>query len=153
MPSRNAAIAEAVKARLNTAAADPTAFGRTFVAKRVYVPAVELEKLTGLTVTVYAGGDDQELADRRRNLHEVRVEVGIQQKLPAGCDPSTEAANAVIDPLTDLSERVADSFRAGELGATGAQWAATELTLPRVDHLLQLRAFTAVVTLTFKLLA
>jgi hypothetical protein len=153
MPSRNAAVAEAVKAQLNAAAATTAAFGRTFTARRVYVPANSLAALKDLCVSVYAAGDEQEPATRARNLHDVTVEVGIQQRLPATCDPEAEAGNAQIDPLTDLAERVADSFRQGPAGDTGAQWAGTKLTLPDVEHLLQDRVFTAVVTLTYKLLA
>jgi hypothetical protein len=153
MASRNATIAEAVKASLNTAAAGG-AFGAAFVVRRVYVPGTTLEGLKGLTVTVYAAEDQRTHPARGVDQHDVVVHVGVQKRLTTAADPQTEAANAEIDALMEVAERIADHFKRGELGATGAMWASTDHA-PTADpqHLLTHRVFTNLIVLTFRLWA
>ena len=148
MASRTASIAEAVKVSLNTAAADPETFGATFTAQRVYVPAFDLNKTRGLQVQVYAANDEQSALTRAAKKHEIRIEVWIQKPLSAAANPLTEAANAEIDALTELAERVADHFR-GSFTAGPGRWVRTDLPAPDTGTLLQQRLFTALVVLFF----
>lgn len=148
MPSRNAAVAEAVKVALNAAAAtlspaDP------FVAKRVYAPTVPLADAKALQVTVWAPGDEREQLARARSSYEIPVVVAVEKRLKRSCDPAEETANAEIDPLMELVERAADHFQPGPLGDTGASFVRAATNLQDPDVMRAQRMFLALVTLTF----
>ncbi|MDB5294907.1 MAG: hypothetical protein JWO31_890 [Phycisphaerales bacterium] len=154
MTSRNAAIAEALKAKLNELAADsPADFGGGFVAKRTYVPGVDLRDFKTLVVTVFARENEREFISRGHSRRDFVVDVGVQKRLTTAANPTAEDANPEIDALMGLAEAVADAVPAGwYAGATGAQLVRVQHD-PTVEpaHLLQHRTFTNVVKFTFRL--
>ena len=148
-PSRNARVAEAVKAALNDA------FVGTFVAARKYAPASKLADLAELRVTVFSRENPREFVTRKHSRRDFVVDVGVQKRLASTTDPSAAGGNAELDDLLGLAEAIADALPPGWVaGDTGAQLVKVEHE-PTVDraHLLQYRAFTNVVTLTFRLTA
>lgn len=149
MASRNATIAASVKTQLNAAATSAATFGEAFVAKRVYVPVTDLEALRGLTVKIFAAGDDRDQESRGTRIHDITIDVGIQKRLTKASDPAAEEANTEIDGLMELAEKVSDFF-VPPFAAGGASLLTAKLTGPYPDHLLEHRVFTAFITLTFK---
>lgn len=149
MASRNATVAEAVKAALNTAAADPDTFGESFVAKRLYAPTVPLEETKDLVVTVYAPGDSKSNAARLVRAYEIPVLVALQKRFTQAADPSLESANDECDSLMELAEKVFDFFDADAAGVGGAKWIGSDLSLGHPDIMREQRQFMAVATFRF----
>jgi hypothetical protein len=149
----NATIAEALKDFINQAPGGT--FSQDFRAKRVYVPAIDPDKLgANLSVLVVARPDTRQLADRGgRHIRDVRIDIGVQKRLSAGLDPFTEEANAEIDALATLAEEVADYARPGvELGA--ATIVATVVDPNYIwEHLATRSVFTSVIAVTVKTVA
>lgn len=153
MASRNAAVADAVKTALNTAAAleEESPFSAAFTAKRIYLPLDDRKDLRNLTVTVLATSDEQTRLNRAgAKMHDITVQIGIRKKLTEAADPSAESANSEIDALTELAEQIADFFGPGQYG--GATWMKTEQpVIADHDMLREHRVYFSVVILTFKL--
>jgi hypothetical protein len=76
----------------------------------------------------------------------------VQQKLDAPGNPATE--QATTDALMSLSEAIADYLRVTPLvSLPGAKWLRTEHTaIYAPEHLDQMRQFTSVATLTYRVL-
>jgi hypothetical protein len=150
MPSRNAAVAEGVKARLNVAA-NGGGLSKQFTARRVYDVTVEARDLAELSVTVALATDESEFLSRGVDQHTIKVQIGIRQQLPQGVDPADESANELwLDDMVAFSESVADLFRPDALPGTDAQ--CTDAAIgPIADptHLRENRVFFSVITLTF----
>jgi hypothetical protein len=130
--------ADAVVAELNSGT-----FSQPFVAERGYLPTFELPDLNTLKVTVVPKEDGGKLDTRSSSTHEYAVDIGIQMKPP-------DVDNASLDPLTYLTQEIADHFLFGKRPG------GTTLISPQVrvlylqDHLHKFRQFTSVVTLTFR---
>ena len=75
------------------------------------------------------------------------IDIAVQQKLDS-------EQNTTLDPLLALAEEIAEHFRGKRLaGFTDAVWNKTEFTaMYASEHLEQLRTFTSVVTLTFRII-
>ena len=133
-------IADAVVTELNG-----HAFSQPFTAARHYRPVFTLEDMSALHVTVVPKGLTIEQLDRSRNQHDVQVDVAVQKKFSSG-----DAAE--LDPLMTLVEEVADFFRLRRLAAyPNALWMRTEnVPVYAPEHMDDLRQFTSVVTLTFR---
>jgi hypothetical protein len=133
-------IADAVVAQLNAAT-----FSQPLTAARHYVPSFELAEMNELRVTVVPRAVVVSPLDRSRLTHDAQVDVAVQKKLATG-----EAAE--IDPLMALVEEVADHFRQRRLDSfPAAHWIRTEhKPIYAQDHWEELRQFTSVVTLTFR---
>ena len=118
-------------------------FRRSFTAERGYLPTFELPDMNALRVTVVPKEDDGRLDTRDSSVHDYSIDIGIQQK------PETIEAKD-LDPLMYLTQEIADFFLFGQ------QPGAATLVAPQVrilylqEHLLKLRQFTSVVTLTFR---
>ena len=84
---------------------------------------------------------------RSQSQHDCQVDIGIQQKFSKG-DP------AELDPLMDLVQELIDYLRARPLTAyPTAVWHRTQNEpVYSIEHFDQLRQFTSVVTLTYRLL-
>ncbi len=149
MASRNATVAEAVKTALNAAAASADTFGETFVAKRIYAPTEPLESTKTLTVDIYAPGDSKTRVSRGQNAYDIPVLIAIAKRLTVNADPSLETANAELDALMELAEKVADFFEPDPIGLGGALWQSTDLNLANPDAMRERRQFFAVATLHF----
>lgn len=131
-------MAEAVVNELNA-----TSFSQTFTARRSYLPRSDLAEMKDLHVTVVPKGLGTELHDRRQLRKDVQVDVAVQKKLDK-CD------NAEIDALEGLVEEIAEHFQAKrQVGQ--AVWLKTDHpAIYAPEHLEQLRQFTSVITLTFR---
>lgn len=135
-------VAEAVIAELNGAT-----LSQPFTAVRSYLPRSELAELKALKVTVVPNGLSVVTASRGQTQQDVAIDVAVQQKL-------TGEDNADLDPLLALAEEIAAHFRGKRLASfSNAIWVKTEFkTIYAPDHIDQLRTFTSVVTLTFRVI-
>jgi hypothetical protein len=135
-------VADAVVADLNAAS-----FSQPFTATRAYVARFELPDLKTLTVTVVPSSASVTAAARGPAQQDVAIDVAVQQKL-------ADEQNATLDPLLVLAEEIAEHFRGRRLSTfPDAVWSRTEFTaLYAPEHLEQLRTFTSVVTLTFRII-
>ena len=140
-------IADAVVATLNG-----HDFGTAFTAERHYIPQYELAEMQTLRVTVVAKEMTTSTASRGAASRDVTVDVAVQQKLDAPGSPATE--KAATDALMDLSEAIADHLRITPLiGQSIAKWLRTEHTaIYAPEHLEQMRQFTSVATLTYRVM-
>jgi hypothetical protein len=140
MPAQIVAIADAVTAELNG-----TSFSQPIVAQRHYLPTFDLQAMTDLKVTVVPRGISSESLDRSRDSFDYRIDVAIQKK--------TKVQVEIIDALMQLVEEIADHFRSNPLSSyPGARCMNVENTpVFAPDHLQELRQFTSVLTLTFRL--
>ena len=138
-------IASAVAAELN--AAPPGTFEPTFTAQRAYLPVFDLKDMADLHVTVVPKGVVIQSASRAVSQYDYSVDIGVQKKLAV-------TAPSEIDPLMALVERIADFFRQRRLSACpSAAWVKTEHThLYAQEHMNELRQFTSVLTLTFRVM-
>ena len=136
-------IAEAVKDELNDGE-----FSQSFSAERHYQPVFDLADMKDLRVTVAAKGIEIAAAGRSDTQNDYQIDVAVQKKIDT-------ADIAVVDGLMALVEEIADCFRLKRLTRyAGAVWVATENTpiyLP--EHFEQMRQFTSVLTLTFRVVA
>jgi len=138
-------IADAVVAELND-----HAFSQAVTAQRLYRPVFELPDMKTLHVSVVPKGVEMQGASRTLIQHDYQIDVGVQKKLPT----SPSGDNAEIDTLMALVEEVADFFRQRRLQAMpNVVWVKTEnQPVYSPEHLEQLRQFTSVLTLTFRVL-
>lgn len=133
-------VAEAVKESLNAAT-----FSQPFTAERHYQPLFDLSEMKDLHVTVVPNAVSVHPLGRGQNRYDVKVDVAVQKKFAKG-------DNAELDPLIALVEEIADHFRLKRLeGFAAAMWVKTEnAPVYAQEHMEQLRQFTSVVTLTFR---
>jgi hypothetical protein len=133
-------IAAAVVAELNAAT-----FSQPVTAERSYFPQFDLPEMKTLHVTVVPKEVASGVSDRSRKQGEYSVDIAVQKKLSSD-------DNADIDPLVALVEEIADHFHARRLAAyPNAVWLKTEqIVLYAPDHMADLRQFTSVLTLTYR---
>mgnify|MGYP005845908079 CR=1 FL=1 len=133
-------IADAVVAELNDAV-----LSMPITAVRHYVPSFALPDMQSLRVSVVPKGVVITPTDRNRNTHDVQIDVAVQKKFEQG-----DAAE--IDPLLTLVEEIADFFRLRQLTEyPNAHWIKTEhKPIYAQDHWDELRQFTSILTLTFR---
>ena len=133
-------IADAVVAELNS-----HTFSQPFTAQRFYRPVFDLGEMQTLHVSVVPKGVTIERADRSRNQYDFAIDVAVQQKFQTG-------DNAELDALMALVEEIADFFRLRRLTAyQDAVWVRTDnVPVYAPEHLEELRQFTSVLTLTFR---
>lgn len=132
-------IADAVVASLNAAT-----FSQPFTAQRLYVPLFKLEEMDTLHVSVVPRGDDASRFNREVFQEEYQIDIGVQQRV----DMSTPA----LDALVLLVQEIKDHLKATPLADF------PEATFARVQHdpfysrkhLLELRQFTAIPTVTYR---
>jgi hypothetical protein len=119
-------------------------FSMEFEAVRDYRPDLELKDMKTLRVSVVPKGITMVPADRSRVQHDVEVDVLVQKKLDAG-----DAAE--LDGLMSFVEEIAVFLKFKRLESVGASWVKTSnepIFAP--DHLEQLRQFTSVLTVTYR---
>ena len=136
-------IAEAV-----TEALKAGTFSLPFEPQRLYRPDFDLAEMKDLHVSVVPRGLEMSAADRARTQDDVRIDVAVQRKLSA--DSADDKAK--LDALTALVEEIADFLREKRrLG--GAVWLRTENEpVYSVEHLGELRQFTSVLTVTYRVM-
>ncbi len=135
-------VAEAVVAALNAAT-----FSQPITAARSYLPRVELADLKTLKVTVVPSSVSIVTASRGQTQRDVAIDVAVQKKL-------AHEQNADLDPLLTLAEEIAEHFRGKRLDSfPDAAWVKTEFKpIYAPEHIEQLRTFTSVLTLTFRVI-
>ena len=143
-------IAEAVTDALNAGT-----FSRSFTARRHYLPVFELKDMDTLHVSVVPKETTIEPADRTREKRDVAVDIGVQQRLPASEKEADE-----LDALMTLVDELADHLRFGTLelehppgAGAKAVWIRTEnAPVYAPEHIDQLRQFTSVLTVTYRIM-
>lgn len=137
-------IADAVVATLSAAT-----FSQPVTAERAYLPRYDLADMQDLRVTVVPKEMTTTTASRGAASRDVTLDVAVQKKLG---DPAS--AQAEQDVLMGLSEEIAEHLRTVALaGQPGAKWVRTEHTaIYATEHLEQMRQFTSVVTLTYRVM-
>jgi hypothetical protein len=135
-------VAEAVAAELSAAT-----FSQPIAVTRAYLPRVELADLKTLRVTVVPSGVIVATASRNQTLRDVAINVAVQKKL-------AHEQNADLDPLLTLAEEIAEHFPEKRLDSfPNAAWVKTEFKpIYAPEHIEQLRTFTSVLTLTFRVI-
>lgn len=134
-------VADAVVAELNAAT-----LSHPVQAERRYVPEYDLKDMKSLRVTVVPRELTVTSVSRDRLSYDAQVDIAVQQKF-------TEGDNAEIDPLVNLVEEIADRFRLKRLASyPAAIWSRTEhRVLYSPEHWIELRQFTSLLTLTFRI--
>lgn len=119
-------------------------FAQEFTAEFKYLPLVKLTELSSLTVTVVPGDIERRSASRGSTRQEVKVEIGVQQKV-ADEEPAT------IDPMMTLVEEIAAFFDRRRLTEySKAGWIRTEYPASYLrEHIEEYGVFTCVITVTF----
>ncbi len=133
-------IADAIVAEL-----DAASLSQPLTAVRKFVPSFALTEMKDLHVTVVPKAIQVTKADRTRNTFDAQIDIAIQKKFETG-------DLAEIDPLLDLVEEVADFFRLRRLDSyPAAHWMKTEHSpIYSQEHWDEMRQFTSVLTLTFR---
>ena len=132
-------IADAVVAQLNGAT-----LSQPLIAVRHYQPKFELSEMTELKVSVVPRSLASKTLDRNRDSFEYQIDVAVQQK--------TDMSQASLDGLMNLVEEIADHLRQTAL-TQYPQSRCTEFENAPVyalDHLDELRQFTSVLTVTYR---
>jgi hypothetical protein len=132
------ALADAIVEQLNA-----HTFSQPFTAARGYLPTFDLPEMKVLRVTVVPKEDEGRLDTRSSSVHDFSIDIGIQKK-----PESIENAN--LDPLMLLTQEIADFFLFRKHPANATLIAPQVRILYLQEHLLKLRQFTSVVTLTFR---
>lgn len=133
-------IADAVVASLSSGS-----FSQPFTAQRRYQPSFELPEMQTLQVSVVPKSVSITKATRDSGYFDFAIDIGVQKKV------NTEAL-AEIDALMTLMDEIADRLRLTRLdGAPQAAWLSIQhepIFAP--EHLDQLRQFTSVLTVTYR---
>ena len=131
-------LAQAVADALNAGT-----FSMEFTAERVALPDFELADMKDLHVTVVPREVESALLDRARDSHDVKVDVAVQKKLAS-------MTNEEIDPLMVLVQEILGHMNRRNLG--DAVWRRTEnKPVYSPEHLREMRQFTSVLTLTYRI--
>jgi hypothetical protein len=144
-PATITRIADAVVDRLN----DPdNGLPIAPLASRAYIPRHELKELPSLRVTVVPA--ELSMVPLNRNSHDFdyAVDLGIQQKVSGGDEPSIDE----VDELMAFVEDVVDLFRGKRLAALEIARCVEASNAPIFDpdHLSELSVMTSVVRLVFR---
>ena len=132
-------IANAVVSQLNGAS-----LSQPLSAERHYQPRFDLEEMTDLHVSVVPRSLSSRALDRNRHSFDYQVDVAIQQK--------TDVSEGELDPLMSLVEEIADHLRNNRL-TDHPDARVTGISNDPVyspEHLEELRQFTSVLTLTYR---
>ncbi len=135
------ALADAVVSELNA-----EGWSLQFAAQRLYRPRFEPSELKTLQVSVVPRSLVIDAESRSDDSRQFQIDVAIQQKLDA------ETAEE-IDPLLGLADEIARHFRLRRPAAMPDALCAKVENNPvyAVEHLEQLRCFTSILTLSFRM--
>ena len=133
-------IADGVVTELNA-----NAFSQPFTAERHYRPLFDLPEMKTLHVSVVPAGLKINSLSRGADQHEYQIDVAVQKKFQ-------EETPAELDPLMHLVEEIADHFRTPRLDALPGVVCAGVENKPvyAQEHFDELRQFTSILTLTFR---
>ncbi|MEZ6193750.1 MAG: hypothetical protein R3C45_21110 [Phycisphaerales bacterium] len=140
-------IADAVVAELNTA--PPGTFDPAFTAVRRVLPVFDLTEMADLHVSVVPRAVDIAGATRTASQYDVQIDIGIQQKLASDggdLDQQVPVLCELVDQIAAyLTRRVLQTMP----NAIWVRLANDPIYAP--EHLSQLRQFTSVLTLTYRI--
>ena len=133
-------IADAAAAKINAAALAPG-----LAAERILLPVFELKDMKALKVSVVPKARKIIQGTRTENINEVQIDIGVQKKI---------SDDDELDGLLKIVEDISALFRAERLEGYKRAICIKVENDPVYDHehLRQLRQFTSVITLTFKVL-
>ena len=134
-------VADAIVVELNAAT-----FSQPVNAVRAYLPQYKLTEMQNLHVTVVPKGVVLASPDRCRSQADYSVDVAVQKKFSTG-------SNEELDALIQLVQDIVLYFRHTQRleSFPNAIWMKTEVpVLYAPDHMEQLRQFTSVLTLTYR---
>jgi hypothetical protein len=106
-------IADAVVTALNAAS-----LVQTFTASRHFLPVIERDELSTLTVSVAPAAWDVSLLDRSSSENEYAVDIGVQKQFTSA---TRATINTELDPLMTFMEAIADLFHRNLIGDTGTR--------------------------------
>lgn len=134
------ALADAVVSELNA-----EGWSLPFAARRLYRPRFESADLKTLQVSVVPRALVIEAASRADDSRQYQIDLAVQQKLDA------ETADQ-IDPLLGLVEEIARHFQLRRPAAMPTALCVKVENDPvyAVEHLDELRCFTSIITLSFR---
>lgn len=141
--SRLVQIADAVAASLNGGN-----FSQPFEAKRLHQPSFDLAELDELRVSVVPKSQGISAASRAGSSYDCAVDVGVQKRVDPADLPQ-------VDALLDLVEEMIEHLNGQPLeDVPGAAFLSIKWEPVLVaEHLDQLRVFTSVVTITYRVWA
>ncbi|MCR4415292.1 MAG: hypothetical protein NUV77_23010 [Thermoguttaceae bacterium] len=120
-------------------------FSQPVEAQRYYRPTFELAQMKTLHVSVVPKGITIAGLSRSADQHEYQLDVAVQKKLAGeGLEE--------IDGLLTLVEEIADHFRTPRLASLAGVLCVKVENAPvyAVEHIEEMRLFTSVLTLTFR---
>ena len=138
-------IADAVLSQVQSALAGNQ--GLTFAGQRAYLPAFDLKNLSTMQIIVVPRAVAIEAIARNESQYDYGVDIGVYKKLAT-------MAPSEIDPIMGVVEQLAATFDRKQLPA----YPAATCIKVEYSHLYsweqmdQLRQFTAVMTLTFRVI-
>ena len=142
-------IADAVAASINAAAADGV-FPEPLEAVRAHRPSFDLEELGELRVSVVPRSTVITALARLQSQYECTVDVGIQQRVPAG--DGGDGRDARVDALLELAEAIGDHLRHKRLpefpDAAWSSIAHDPVLAP--EHLDERSTLTTVLSVTYR---
>ena len=134
-------VADAIVVELNAAT-----FSQPVNAVRAYLPQYKLTEMQNLHVTVVPKSIVLANPDRSRSQSDYSFDVAVQKKFSTG-------SNEELDALIDLVQDIVVYFRKNQRleSFPNAMWMKTEVpVLYAPGHMDQLRQFTSVVTVTYR---
>jgi hypothetical protein len=137
-------LADALVTRLNMPADPP--LSQSFTAVRQYVPVFDLEKATGIQVAVVPKSVEVTKATRDSAFFDCAVDIAVQKKLGNNMDEEA-------DGLMTLVEEIIDHIGQGPLADyPAAAWLSTEnAPIFAPEHMNEKRAFTSLITVTYRI--
>lgn len=150
MAAMIADIADAVVTALNNAT-----LSQTFTAERSYVPLHELKDLADLKVTVVPTGLTlSSLTRAGLSLYDYVIDIGVQKSLGSGAMTNAQIV-AAADPYMRLSQEIVDLFNSERIqipyGPSVNCITVTNTPIFAAKHIDEMRLFTSVISLTFRL--
>ena len=135
--SVNTDIAAAVVTLLNGGS-----FSQAFTSSRQWTPKFSLPELATLRVSVKPATETITKADREKDYFDVAIDVGVQRKVDS---------DAEIDDMDDLAEEIIDHLRNQRLSSLNAAFLSiTREPILYDAHLEEHRAFTSIITVTYR---
>lgn len=137
-------LARAVTAELNDPAGPLAGQAEAVMA---YRPVYDLQDMKHLHVTVVPRAVEMAAASRERVQADLRIDIGVQRKVDPEDPPAVEALLSLVEQIADYlrDRRPADMPQAA--------WVSTQNEpVYALEHLDQLRQFTSVLTVTYRLM-
>lgn len=121
-------------------------WSQSFVARRHYRPRYDAAELRTLTVTIVPRRMTIAPDARDHDVREIQIDLAIQQRL-------SQESNEEIDVLLNLVDEITRHFRLRRLAAMPQALCTKVENDPvyAVEHLDELRCFTSIITLSFRM--